>query len=245
LLLPALARAKEKGKRAACLNNQRQLSLVWIMYAGDNNDALVSNGMTTTGGDANNKMWLQGAFYDVTDQTNSALILDPKYALFAQYIRSPGVYHCPADRLWVQLAGVNYLKIRSYSMNAFLGWQGEWDDRLCTFGTYKIFHKVSELNNPTPAALFVFQDVQPDSICWPYFGVTMAPPGGERFFNFPGTTHNDGAVVGFADGHAERHRWLDGRTIAAQSTSYHSHSESSSRNQDVLWLEQHTTSAAP
>jgi prepilin-type N-terminal cleavage/methylation domain-containing protein len=37
MLLPALARAKEAGKRTACLNNQRQLSLAAQMYVGENN----------------------------------------------------------------------------------------------------------------------------------------------------------------------------------------------------------------
>jgi prepilin-type processing-associated H-X9-DG protein len=35
-LLPALARAKEAGKRTACLNNLRQLSLSAQMYVGEN-----------------------------------------------------------------------------------------------------------------------------------------------------------------------------------------------------------------
>ena len=33
ILLPALKAAREQGKRAVCLNNLRQLTLAWIMYA--------------------------------------------------------------------------------------------------------------------------------------------------------------------------------------------------------------------
>jgi prepilin-type N-terminal cleavage/methylation domain-containing protein len=38
LLLPALARAKAKGERIACLNNLRQISLFMFLYTEDNND---------------------------------------------------------------------------------------------------------------------------------------------------------------------------------------------------------------
>ncbi len=37
MLLPALARAKEAGKRIACVNNLRQLSLATMMYLDENN----------------------------------------------------------------------------------------------------------------------------------------------------------------------------------------------------------------
>lgn len=40
LLLPALARAKERAKRIACLNNEKQLGLGVILYAADNEGAL-------------------------------------------------------------------------------------------------------------------------------------------------------------------------------------------------------------
>jgi len=38
LLLPALARAKEQGRRTVCLNNVRQLQLAMQMYWDDNAD---------------------------------------------------------------------------------------------------------------------------------------------------------------------------------------------------------------
>ena len=43
LLLPALARAKDKGRRIACLSNLRQVGLGSQMYANDYNGHLVAD----------------------------------------------------------------------------------------------------------------------------------------------------------------------------------------------------------
>src|SRR4051812_9750003 len=43
LLLPALSRAKEKGKAIVCANNIKQLTLGWQLYADDHLDRFVNN----------------------------------------------------------------------------------------------------------------------------------------------------------------------------------------------------------
>jgi prepilin-type N-terminal cleavage/methylation domain-containing protein len=40
MLLPALGKAKDKAKTIACVNNNKQIALSFVMYAGDNNDYL-------------------------------------------------------------------------------------------------------------------------------------------------------------------------------------------------------------
>jgi prepilin-type N-terminal cleavage/methylation domain-containing protein len=49
VLLPALNRAREQGKRVVCLNNLKQLTLAWMNYASANNEKLVNGAASTSG----------------------------------------------------------------------------------------------------------------------------------------------------------------------------------------------------
>lgn len=57
MLLPALARAKEKASATACLNNLRQWGLATQLYATDNNDFLPPDGTPNPGNSATNTGW--------------------------------------------------------------------------------------------------------------------------------------------------------------------------------------------
>src|ERR1700742_1672152 len=59
LLLPALAKAKQKAMAAKCVSNLKQLQLGAVMYATDNNDYIIPNapykpGLSIT---ADNESW--------------------------------------------------------------------------------------------------------------------------------------------------------------------------------------------
>jgi len=235
MLLPVLTKVKAAGKRIACVNNQRQLAATWHMYASDNNDVLVANGHNDPP-NISRPEWVQGAFYHVLYNTNDTFITDPRFALFANYIRTTKVYLCPTDRPTIDLGGVWYPRMRSYALNNYVGWVGEWDDRLSK--AYKVFRKQGEITPPGHARVFLFQDVDPNSICWPYFGVYMNQ---DAFFDFPNSSHTRGGVVSFADGHVESHRWKDPRTVGAYSADYHQHHDDSPRNVDLSWIRDRTT----
>jgi prepilin-type N-terminal cleavage/methylation domain-containing protein/prepilin-type processing-associated H-X9-DG protein len=235
MLLPALASGKARAKRIQCLNNQRQLAVTWVLYSGDSNDWLVSNGICNPESPSN-KLWVQGAFIHTAANTNVDYMLNPQYALFANYLKSGSVYLCPTDRDLVKINNVMYPKLRSYSLNAYLGWQGSWEGRLSS--AYTVFQKYGTLSSKMPQGIFTFMDVQPDSICWPYFGVQMQS---DVFFNWPGASHSHGTEVSYADGHVEYHRWLDARTLNPNSPNYHMHNDASPRNGDLAWIRARTT----
>ena len=239
LLMSVLAAAKAKAKRIQCINNVRQMGLAWQTYAYDNADRLVPNGQSVPGGSLTQKMWVQGAFYYPQDQTNGALVYDSDYAMFAPYMQSVGIYHCPSDRP----TGIAVERTRSYGLNAWMGWTGTWDTRMGTVGDSMIFTKISQI--PSPSFYFTFGDINWNSICWPYFGVDVRPPGAEEIFNYPAAYHNKSGVIGFADGHVEAHRWQDPRTIAAASPDFHAHDDSSPSNVDMVWLRDHATIQTP
>lgn len=67
MLLPALSSAKEAGKRAACLNNERQLGLALRMYTDENNGSLPPR-THPTGSGSQHPRWphrLQPGYVDI------------------------------------------------------------------------------------------------------------------------------------------------------------------------------------
>ncbi len=101
MLLPALAKAKDKAKQIQCLNNLKQLNLCGIMYVGDNNGKYALNRPTAA---QSLGSWIQGTMDDsaaygvvtsgVKDSTNQYCITS---GTFWPYNNSFGIYHCPAD----------------------------------------------------------------------------------------------------------------------------------------------------
>lgn len=236
ILLPVLSRGKSAAKMIECINNEKELALTWLLYATDNCDKLVANGIPLRV-PTDDLKWVQGEFLFPEDRTNTDLLLDPAKALYARYIPAARTYICPGAPAVATYQEITGPRCRSYAMNTFLGLTSPADPTL-QYDSWKIYQKTSQLDRP--AELFLVQDVNLNSVCWPYFGVYM---GRESFFNFPSAEHSRGGVISYCDGHVRLHRWQDGRTIEAKSRDYHAHDDLSPGNLDLRWLQSHATSA--
>jgi len=240
LLLPALAGAKAQALRAKCLNNQRQIGLAGVLYANDNNDALVTNGEVDSAAVGGPKLWVLGGYHNFAATfTNAAFLTDRRHAAFAPYIPSKDTYKCPGDRTTHLVArGRPVPLVRSYSMNLYLGPNADMQSRLSP--RYRVFKKTGDL--ASAATTFLTQDLSPQSLCTPAFIVLMPGNGGDQFFHLPAIHHNNGGVVGFADGHAEAHRWLDARTFRKATLGQRiDHNLQVPNSRDLKWIQERTT----
>jgi prepilin-type N-terminal cleavage/methylation domain-containing protein/prepilin-type processing-associated H-X9-DG protein len=201
MLLPVLGKTKMKAESLTCINNIKQLSLAWMLYAEDNNDLLVNNhGVPETL--ASRQTWANNVedWLASDDNTNLIYLTDSKLGPFAN--RSWRIYKCPSDRV----PAPNGPRTRSLSMNSLVGNPGELTNRFNP--TYVQFYKKTEILNGS--GTFVFLDEQADTINDGFFVNRLDE---YSWGNLPASYHNGGGSFSFADGHVESHRWQIASTI--------------------------------
>ncbi len=216
MLLPALAKAKEKAYTTQCLNNLKQLTICWTLYSGDFNESLVRN--WTSGAGSTDCSWIKGnAITDsILVQTNNI-----KNGTLFRYNTSLGVYKCPADRATIGETSPSapkstYPRVRSYSMSVGMNWIN-WVDCSSSDGfvppgqtTPRTPYKTSQINNPSASQASVFLDEDEYSIdngAMGIAGVGTGPAPALYNWNTPGKRHGRGCVISFADGHVEYWKW--------------------------------------
>ena len=164
--------------------------------------------------------------------------------------KSARIWKCPADRSTVLANNVNVPRVRSVSMNGFVG--GPTPENLTgiTPGTWRTYVKMGQISNPSKNMGVL--DEREDSINNAFFGMNMsgmprgavaANPNAWAFFDFPAFYHNRAAGIAFTDGHSEIHKWLDGRTMKpiGRTSIIVLPGTPSANNPDVFWINDHAT----
>jgi prepilin-type N-terminal cleavage/methylation domain-containing protein/prepilin-type processing-associated H-X9-DG protein len=234
LLLPALSRAKAKAQATYCMNNEKQMTLAWIMYADDNHQYIVPNvgdgqGAAYTTSDS----WCYGNVSALPDETNFVYL---EQSLLWNYTQSIGVYKCPSD----PGNPLGTSRVRSISMNGFMNGKGG--------GTVAGFENFQTLNDLWQASQwFVFLDEKPLSINDEYFEVKVAQATSSSIVmnDWPSQVHNGACGFGFGDGHAEIHRWTGPSFLSATTVGAPTLTSPSADFNDGYWLTAHTTYATP
>jgi prepilin-type N-terminal cleavage/methylation domain-containing protein len=91
MLLPALASAKEKGKRALCTSNLRQIGVGSTMYAGDNSDFFEKAATNSGWGNAFNPYQMEGSTLEAAQQ----LGFSTNHVNASGYSETATIWTCP------------------------------------------------------------------------------------------------------------------------------------------------------
>jgi len=201
LLMPALERVREQAKRIICLNNLRQMTFAWILYAEDNDGKIVNVGtqgppdgtaFIPTGNDehANERPWIGRAWADGYEQGNKLSPAVQKQAIKAGalwgYIKNLNIYRCPtglAGELctYAGMDGANGLS-RGHQQDVY------WMKNLTAY------------RRPHYRIIFIDEGwVTPDS-----FAVYRDHA---AWWDDPPVRHGDGTAQSFADGHSDWRKW--------------------------------------
>src|SRR4051794_14796763 len=215
MLLTSLGQVKGKAKATACLNNQKQLALAFLLYVDDFEDALPYNlGEAETKqsvADGTFRNWVNNVLNWNVDPDNTNTVLEVTGGLGPYTSQSPNLYTCPSDSVVSdQQRDAGWSKrVRSFSMNAMIGDAGEFSTTGNNVNnpSYRQFFKLTQI--PDPSRIFVFIEEHPDSIDDGYF-LNQAQK--YEWHDLPASYHNGGANLAFADGHLEYHKWVNPAT---------------------------------
>jgi type II secretory pathway pseudopilin PulG len=208
ILLPALAKTGADTQSFQCLNNLKQITAAWKMYAADNSDVLLGAESSNPG---QRISWMSGGLsFDGGNRSN----WDPnqdlvKSPLWPYTGRETNLFKCPADKSMVTVNGQRLPRVRSLSMSQVFG-NGNW----LPTPAWRIYGKGADI--VIPAKTIVFADEHPDSLNDGALAVQCqgADTPGAYIIDFPASHHNGAGPFSFADGRAEIHKWLGAKINA-------------------------------
>jgi prepilin-type N-terminal cleavage/methylation domain-containing protein/prepilin-type processing-associated H-X9-DG protein len=235
MLLPALSKAKMKATGAACMNNQKQLAIAFLVYAGDHDDRMVPN---AAGGGywpgALNPMnavvplpFAVGTQVAALDNVQRGIAA----GLLYKYAGGLNTYHCPADKRTGLPTGAGWGWDSYSKQNGMNG--GVWQSP-----NQPAYERQVEVLNPSDALVFL-EESDPRGYNNGTWVIDVQPA--VRWVDPFSVYHGDSSSLGFADGHAEVHRWTDPQILNAARQSGRGVQSffppgASTTNPDYIWV---------
>jgi prepilin-type N-terminal cleavage/methylation domain-containing protein/prepilin-type processing-associated H-X9-DG protein len=200
MLLPALSRAKDRTRRVACMNNQKQLTLGCLMYSDDNS---------------------KGALTPLQSDGD-----DDQSWLYPNYIRNTSSFICPSTQNFIRQT--NYIRnsineVTLYDLTYFATSKRNPGSSYELFGWWGYTYGSPKGTLPTARKTtsnvisWVYRYRSDYNYCVPYLGQVAGASRAMLFLDgdggFQGTRNNipdaidnhgtEGGNISFADGHAQ------------------------------------------
>ncbi len=236
VLIPALNIAKKQATGSICLSNLGGLSKAYYIYAEDN-DGNLAEGVVTTIGSTDyafdtvlrrwDRPWLVSPHDSAGNYTGHDSTLEEKFngirrgSLYT-YTQSEKLYHCPADKRYLTPVGTRG-KGSYVSYAIVFGLYGERTVTPFTLAGTDVWSliKFNEVKTPSSKVVFVEENYinQPGTTGAMNVGFSpgswMLWNGGriDSWWDPLAYSHNDRSTLGYMDGHAEKWKWYDERTV--------------------------------
>jgi len=252
-VMPGLNMDKKKAASAVCLNEIRHMSIAWGIYAGENDSRIMSATIENSGVQAYCKNGWIGQPHTAADTTSSSLSLiqtsptvtdedeirGASRGKLYPYLKSPGTYHCPADKLRIGPDGTRLYV--SYAIAMYLnGNPDSFKDQI---------RKLSEITSPGKRYNFVEsgENSRGNWIMGGRFPIA-APEYGADGYGLWGPvaiSHGNSNAFGFVDGRAEIRKRHSSAIFDHYTTtenippgSLYGFQAVGSKHEDILWLVQ-------
>jgi prepilin-type N-terminal cleavage/methylation domain-containing protein/prepilin-type processing-associated H-X9-DG protein len=199
ILMPSLRLARDQAHAIRCVANIKSLTLCWLLYK-DDYDAKMVGGHV--GGKQDNRVidWVDSptGTGDPIEIKQAAI----KRGLLWSYVKEFDVYRCPGDQ---RITRHNQDAFRSYSIAGTMF--GE--ERYTPNWSGRALWSYAEIKAPALKYVFV-EEIDPRGH---NMGSWVMEPDGSRWIDPLAIWHNKRSTFSYADGSAEKHRWVNQLTM--------------------------------
>ena len=259
IIMPALNYAKVQATAIVCMFNCSGLTKCWILYAEDNDSRVCGSRPADQTGysmepypqpnaTGTHRVWnfVGGPHSETGTPRNDTLedkIRSFKVGALWSYGENHKLYHCPSDKRHLKAPTGDYSGstgwgllggYRTYSLGAVFntstlgGWATNEDDVMA--------YMTTEIVSPSHKFVFLEENdgAGMNGNTWNFFLNTRAH-WGDPF----SISHNNRSTFGFADGHAEKHQWVDDSTRDMAEANHKLYPILADETKDIDWVRQH------